>query len=99
MFFYRCFRVVLFAKQPDRMLSGQRPRTGCRKNFLTVYKSISGVLTFVYFSPRCVFINNAFMIRERFGGLIDLLFHMTPLINRNNAKIHHAKQQPIVRGN
>jgi len=31
--------------------------------------------------------------------LIDLLFHMAQLINRNNAKSYHAKGKPIVSEN
>jgi len=31
--------------------------------------------------------------------LINLLFHMTKLINRNSTKSYHAKKQPTVSGN
>jgi len=31
--------------------------------------------------------------------LMDLLFHMTQLINRKNAKSHHPKKWPIVSEN
>jgi len=31
--------------------------------------------------------------------MIDFLFCMTQLINRNSTKDHHAKMQPIVSGN